>query len=646
MASNMIGNLAVNLKLETAAFERGAKAAEGRASKLQSKMAGIGNSLKGIGVGLAAGFGAGAIAGFTAVAASAFEMGSSLKEASQNVGVTVEALQELRFAASQTGVSSENLNVALIRISKAIGELELGKKGAVDAFKAIGLSVDDLKGKAPEVAIGIIADALNKLPNEQQRIALGSAIMGRGFAQLLPLIKEGSAGLNQFAEESRRNGQLTTEQAAKLDDLADGWEKLKQKVTVATASFIANLASSKNASQGLEQMGNSVGGLLEELGKLFGMLNKVELAFRKFGRLVDERRRDSALTSWIPGMQESAQRDINANNARIQQLESNGGGRRGVRGGTGRAPRASGAGAALPGLMAGVGAGALETLDALEAKAANVEARVAAPVKKAIDKIKTAFDALKDEAVPLMDRLFPEIKALVDYKADQNTLAQWAKAGKISADQLTESLIRLRDSYYGVDGPVAVTQDGGFIENITDSLPELADVGKTTAQKLQAQNVVIVKSFKDMADDTLQSISSLANGIKGGGIVGILSGVVGLLTQLGSIGVFGKNLQTSINAPGRARGGAMTSNRSYLVGENGPEIMTMGGRPGYMTPNNKLGDASGRGGTVRIIPSAYFDAVVDQRASSIAAPMAGRAAMAGSQIAQQSISKRQRNRIP
>lgn len=48
----------------------------------------------------------------------------------------------------------------------------------------------------------------------------------------------------------------------------------------------------------------------------------------------------------------------------------------------------------------------------------------------------------------------------------------------------------------------------------------------------------------------------------------------------------------SINLDGRAVGGPVSGGRSYLVGENGPEIVKMG-RNGYVTPNHKLADMGG-----------------------------------------------------
>ena len=39
---------------------------------------------------------------------------------------------------------------------------------------------------------------------------------------------------------------------------------------------------------------------------------------------------------------------------------------------------------------------------------------------------------------------------------------------------------------------------------------------------------------------------------------------------------------------GKAKGGLVSAGKSYIVGEKGPEILTMGGK-GFITPNNQMG---------------------------------------------------------
>ena len=54
-------------------------------------------------------------------------------------------------------------------------------------------------------------------------------------------------------------------------------------------------------------------------------------------------------------------------------------------------------------------------------------------------------------------------------------------------------------------------------------------------------------------------------------------------------GVFQGTTANFYNAiGGKASGGSVQAGQSYIVGENGPEKLTMGG-PGYITPNSGMG---------------------------------------------------------
>lgn len=253
--SSLIGNLAVNLQMETAAFQRSASQAEKRVETMRGKFTGFAKSLTGVGAALAGGI---IIGGLTEAATGAFELGSALSEAAEKMGVTVEGLQRLRVAARETGVSNEQLDSAMVKLNKSLGELQLGSKAATDSFALIGLSADDLRGKRPDEALGLIADALNKIPDPQARIAIGAQIMGKNFAQLIPMISGGSAALNEFAEQSKKSGEVSDENAKKLDQLADTWEGSKVKIGVATANIIAGVANLYDKVNGfLINMGNS-----------------------------------------------------------------------------------------------------------------------------------------------------------------------------------------------------------------------------------------------------------------------------------------------------------------------------------------------------------------------------------------------------
>lgn len=281
-----------------------------------------------------------------------------------------------------------------------------------------------------------------------------------------------------------------------------------------------------------------------------------------------------------------------------------------------------------------------DMMDGIEAEFQRLQKAMVEPAKKATAAVKAEFKRQQEAAqdfAELLNRLFPEKAATREFRTNLPKIF----GSKLSNADKEMAAKRLGDMFTG-EAP-EVTGDSGIVTGLKELGKELPKF----AGGIETVNARIVKSFKDMADDTLSSISNLANSIKSGGIVDILSGVLDLFMQLGSIGAFGKGIQTTLNNVdgAKAEGGQIWAGRTYLTGELGPEVVTAK-RNGWVTANDNLNDGRGGSSTVHIIPSPYFDAVVDQRASGVAAPMAARAAMGGAQIAQQNIGKRQRNRIP
>lgn len=94
----------------------------------------------------------------------------------------------------------------------------------------------------------------------------------------------------------------------------------------------------------------------------------------------------------------------------------------------------------------------------------------------------------------------------------------------------------------------------------------------------------------------LSGLSSFA-GLFGGGGGGSFSGFTNssLINSIGTNGLsipgYGGGM---FRLPGRASGGPVSAGQSYIVGENGREVLTMG-QSGYITPNQALGGQGGNG---------------------------------------------------
>jgi phage-related minor tail protein len=90
-------------------------------------------------------------------------------------------------------------------------------------------------------------------------------------------------------------------------------------------------------------------------------------------------------------------------------------------------------------------------------------------------------------------------------------------------------------------------------------------------------------------------------------------------------GVFG-TLLDSFGLPGRAGGGAVSAGGAYLVGEQGPEVLVMGGRPGAVVPNAML---STGGGGFAPVTHVHIDARTDAAQVAQVAGQAVRTAQEG-----------------
>jgi hypothetical protein len=159
-------------------------------------------------------------------------------------------------------------------------------------------------------------------------------------------------------------------------------------------------------------------------------------------------------------------------------------------------------------------------------------------------------------------------------------------------------------------------------------------------QSSETQTVSIAQTFADMARNITSSLQQLSGAIRGGGFLDILGAVIGLGLQLGQAGLFGGKIQTNLNKtiPAHANGTNFAPGGLSLVGERGPELVNLPRGAGVMS-NRELRNLGGT--SVQVIPSPYFDVVVDGRIAATAPAIAG----AGAAMAQGQMAARAQRRI-
>lgn len=184
---------------------------------------------------------------FTTLAASAIKMSkdvigsfgsiaSETRKMQAVMGGSAEEMSQLRFAAEEIGVSSSSVTRGFALLSSHLVKND-------DAAKKLGVSYKNLDGslKSPTVLLGEVADKLNTVEKGAEKATIAKQLFGRGFAELLPLMSQGSKGMAELAKEADAFGLTLTQKdlvAAKqfsmaADALGDGLKGLA--VTIGSA---------------------------------------------------------------------------------------------------------------------------------------------------------------------------------------------------------------------------------------------------------------------------------------------------------------------------------------------------------------------------------------------------------------------------
>lgn len=215
-----------------------------------------------------------------------------LRKSSARLGLTVNELQSLEFAAGQTGVSSQELAKGLERFSRSIGETANGVGIAKRSFEDLGISVTNSAGqiKPTRELLGEVSDRLKNVQDPAERVRIAFDLFGRSGTRLINTLKGGNSQLTELQGNFNAvTVQLTGEQAAAVEAANDGFDRLGrtfssigQQITATilpplqalaeflTVNFLKGVISTIDAAQtlanGFVSLGNAIFSPLKALG--------------------------------------------------------------------------------------------------------------------------------------------------------------------------------------------------------------------------------------------------------------------------------------------------------------------------------------------------------------------------------------------
>jgi len=163
-----------------------------------------------------------------AITVKTAQAGDQIAKMAKRTGFATETLSELKHAADLSGTSLESLESSIKRMQRSILNAADGLSTTVRAFDRLGLSIDDVMGLDPEEQFYVLAKAIADLEDPTLRAAVAQEIFGRAGTDLLPMLSEGSEGLERMRQEAHELGVVFDEEAAKkAEEFTDAVTRLK-----------------------------------------------------------------------------------------------------------------------------------------------------------------------------------------------------------------------------------------------------------------------------------------------------------------------------------------------------------------------------------------------------------------------------------
>ena len=172
----------------------------GAAGSVRASVASMKNAIGAAGIAVVGAFGTSANA--------AIEYQKALAGLSRTSGMTIATSSELAFAASQVGMSTADLTRNIGFLARSIASLERDADNARNVFNRFGISVHDANGALlpTDEILGAVADRFQRMPDGVEKTALAMSIFGREGRTMIPLLNQGSAGLQKMGEKAKSLG--------------------------------------------------------------------------------------------------------------------------------------------------------------------------------------------------------------------------------------------------------------------------------------------------------------------------------------------------------------------------------------------------------------------------------------------------------
>lgn len=226
-------------------FRKARQRTEREANRLSGSFGKVTKSINTVKAGIAGIAGAVAIGSFGRLIKSSLDYADSLDKTSQRLGVNVELLQQYQFAASQSGISTNNFNLALQRFLRRLGEARQGSGELLSTLEGLGINFDRTR-EGTDVFEDFLR-AIDETTDGTEKLRIAFKGFDSEGAALVQVLANGFEGFERLKNQARELGLVLDEGLIKQsvqakDDLAALAFVMRTQLTVQVAKLAPTIS--------------------------------------------------------------------------------------------------------------------------------------------------------------------------------------------------------------------------------------------------------------------------------------------------------------------------------------------------------------------------------------------------------------------
>jgi hypothetical protein len=154
------------------------------------------------------------------------------------------AVQELAYAAEQSGADMATLETGVRKMQRAIVEAGQGAEAPAAALAKLGLSAAQLAGQSPDKQLAMIGARLTAIEDPGEKAAAAMELFGKSGTSLLPMLKDMDALQAEFRDKGLGMSAEDVAAAEAYGDALSTLTKSFQSVVVAVGGAVAPMLKS------------------------------------------------------------------------------------------------------------------------------------------------------------------------------------------------------------------------------------------------------------------------------------------------------------------------------------------------------------------------------------------------------------------